>query len=160
MHRILSAALAAAALALPAFANDGVAVRDAYARISPHAGAVFLVIENHAAADDRLVSATTDAAGKAELHTHKEDANGMMQMLPVEGGIPVPANGTAELARGGDHVMLIDLVRPLAQGDTFTVILGFESGAAVPVEVTVDNDRKPAAHGGHGHGHEHGAPAP
>jgi periplasmic copper chaperone A len=152
MFRTVSAALAAAAFALPALAEDGLSVHDAYARISPHAGAVFLVIENHGAAEDRLVSAATDAAGRVELHTHKEDANGVVQMLAVEGGLAVPAGGTLELARGGDHIMLMDLGRVLADGDSFTVTLGFESGASVPVEVTVDNARKPAGHGAQGHG--------
>lgn len=152
MIRTLSAALAAAVFALPLHAQGTLQVRDAYARISPHSGAVFLVIENGAAVDDRLISATTDAAAMAELHTHKEDANGVMQMLPIDGGIAVPGNGTVELARGGDHIMLMDLAQPLAQGDSFTVTLGFQSGASVPVEVAVDNDRKPAGHGAHTHG--------
>lgn len=157
MLRTLSAALAATFLALPAAAG-GIAILDPYARASAQAGAVFLVVENHAGTDDRLVSVASDVAASVELHSHKEDANGVMQMLQVEGGIAVPAGGSAALARGGDHIMLMGLTRPLADGDSFTVTLTFESGAVVPVEVTVDNARMPEGHGGHAHGQGHGSP--
>lgn len=158
MFRTLSAALAAAAFALPALAEDALRVSDAYARLSPHAGAVFLVIENPTDTDDRLVAASTEVAERAELHTNIEDANGVVQMVPVEDGIPVPAGGTAELARGGDHIMLMGLTRELKDGDSFTLTLTFAGGTSAEVDVIVDNARKPGMQGGHQHGsHDHGA---
>ncbi len=150
MLRILSAAMTAALLALPAFAQDGLRVSDAYARISPHAGAVFLVIENLSGQDDRLVAAGTEVAGKAGLHTHVEDENGVMRMREVAEGFAIPAGASFELARGGAHIMLMGLARPLQDGDSFTLTLTFERAGAIPVEVTVDSKRKPAGHGQHG----------
>ena len=64
--------------ALPLMAQD-IKIVDAYARASAmmsKSGAAFMVIENHGAADDRLVAAASDVAELVELHTHKEDANG------------------------------------------------------------------------------------
>ncbi len=153
MIRKLSAALMAALFAFPALAHDGIHILLPYARATAHSGAIFLVIENHSSEEDRLVSISTDAAGMAELHTHQSDANGVMQMLPVQGGLVIPAGGSVELARGGDHIMLMGLARPLADGDHFTVTLTFARGEVIPVEVVVDNERKPSAESAHSHGH-------
>lgn len=155
-----------AVLAFPAFAHDGFAVRDAYARASSPAarsGAVFMVIENHRTIDDRLIAVSTDAAQRAELHTHLSDVQGVMRMVEVEDGIPIPAGGEHALARGGDHVMLLGLTRPLTDGDTVTLTLVFERSGELTVEVPVDDARMDAnAHGGqapHGSGHGHAAPS-
>jgi len=137
------AALAALALmASPALAQNGIQVEDAYARASAQSGAVFMTIVNHIASPDRLLSVRTDAAERAELHTHSEDANGVMRMLEVAEGFAVAGLETRALSRGGDHVMLMGLTRPLDNGDTITLILTFERAGEVTLEVAVDNDRK------------------
>ncbi|MEP7112014.1 MAG: copper chaperone PCu(A)C [Ilumatobacteraceae bacterium] len=53
-------------------------------------------------------------------------ANAMMEMRPVD-RIIVPAGGTVALAPGGYHIMLMDLVQPLAVGSTMDVTLSFET---------------------------------
>jgi copper(I)-binding protein len=154
MSAFRSALAALVLLALPANAHDGIHVEDAYARASLQSGAVFMTIVNHSATPDRLVAARTDAADRTELHTHAEDANGVMQMLHVAEGFPIAGHETHTLARGGDHVMLMGLTRPLNTGDTITLILTFEHEGEVTLEVPVDNDRKAAddaAHGIHSH---------
>jgi len=141
----LFAAAAALSLTMPAFAGD-IMVKDAYARTSTamsKSGAAFMMLVNQGTEDDRLVSASSDVAKRVELHTHKEDANGVMQMLEVEEGFPVPAGGMHALARGGDHVMFMGLNRSLAQGDIVTVTLTFEKAGAMTVEIPVDLERKP-----------------
>jgi len=156
---MLKSILAATVLAFagPALAHDGVHVIDPYVRVSgPSAksGAAFFVIENHADADDRLIAAASDVAERVELHTHKADAQGVMQMLEVPEGFAVPASGSHALERGGDHVMFLGLTRSLAHGDTVTVTLTFERSGEVVVDIPVDLERKPqaGAHGGHMHG--------
>lgn len=160
MLKPLLAAALAALLATPALAQDGPLVEDAYARASAHSGAIFLTIVNRADQPDRLLSATSDAAARVELHTHKEDANGVMQMLEVEEGFSIPGGGTYKLDRGGDHIMLMGLTRPLAQGDTVTLTLTFERGEVVTLDVPVDNDRKPAGHGAPDHSGHAGHSSP
>lgn len=144
-----SVALAATlAFAMPALAGE-IMVDDPYARSSgPSAksGAIFMVLMNQGATDDRLIAATTEAAARAELHTHISDANGVMKMVEVEEGFAVPAHGSHALARGGDHVMLMGLTRPLNDGDMITLTLSFETAGEITVEVPVDLTRKP----GHG----------
>jgi len=165
LRTTLLAATAAAALALPAAAE--IAVTDAYARVSTmmaKSGAAFMVIENTGAEDDRLVAATSDVAVRVELHTHKADANGNMQMLEVKEGFAIPAGGSHALARGGDHVMFMGLNRSLAHGDVVTVTLTFEKAGEITLDVPVDLERKPM-HGAMGEGamqhqHMHGQQPP
>lgn len=98
----LFAAAAAALLGTTAWA-DGIMVKDPYARSSganAASGAAFMGLMNHADSDDRLIAARSDVAQRVEIHTHIEDANGVMRMVEVEDGIPVPAGGMALLQRG------------------------------------------------------------
>ncbi len=175
-RRFMLATAAAACLgfALPSFADDmvhseGMHAHNAYARTTGgigKTGAIYFMLHNNYDADDRLVEARADIAKRVELHTHHEDANGVMQMLFLEDGIALPAGEMHELARGGDHVMLMGLTRDLKDGDTFPLTLVFEHAPEMAIEVTVDNARKPGEAGaggmdhdmGHdmGHGTEHG----
>jgi copper(I)-binding protein len=155
MFRIASLATALLLAAAPLAAHDGVHVENAYALTSgPGAmsGAVFFEIVNHSTASgDRLISASSDVAQRVELHTHLIDANGVARMVEVEDGFAVAPGETHMLQRGGDHVMLMGLTRPLADGDTFELRLVFEREGEMVIEVPVDLNRAPGA--GHGHGH-------
>ena len=156
----LCAGLAAGLFATAALAHDGMAVREAYALVaSPNAqsGAIFMVIENHRAFDDRLIGAETDAAQRVDLHTHAEDAAGVMRMIELEDGILIPTDDEHALARGGDHIMLLGLTRPLNEGDTIGLTLRFELSGELEVEVPVGAPAEGHGHEhGHGHGHSHG----
>ncbi|WP_428928309.1 copper chaperone PCu(A)C [Marinibacterium sp. SX1] len=145
---LTGAALAACLLAVPALAGE-ISVSDAYARASSpvaKSGAAFMTLRNAGDTDDRLVGVSSEAAAKVELHTHKDDGNGVMQMLHVEEGFVVPAGGMHMLERGGDHVMLMGLTGPMTQGDTVTLTLTFEHAGDMVVDVPVDLERQPAAH--------------
>lgn len=139
------AALAASlSLAAPLWAGD-ITVDDPYARVSSkmaQSGAAFMVIKNAAATDDRLIAASSDVAKKVELHTHKENDQGVMKMIHVEEGFVIPAGASHALARGGDHVMFLGLNRTLAHDDVVTVTLSFEKAGDVTVEIPVDLERK------------------
>jgi copper(I)-binding protein len=152
----LFAAAAAVSVALPAFA-EGIMVNDPYARVSAKmssSGAAFMVIENHTGQADHLVSARSDISEKVELHTHKEDSNGVMRMLHVEEGFELPEGGVIEMKRGGHHVMFLGLKEPLQDGDTVHVTLTFEKAGDVAVDIPVDLNRKPmhGKMGGMNHG--------
>ncbi len=124
-----------------------------WSRATPAAnGAGFMIIENNGDQADRLVSAATPAAKTAELHTHLMD-NGVMKMRAVEGGIEIPAHGKAELKPGGLHIMLMNLAKPLADGDKIPLTLTFEKAGTVEVTIKVD---KPGANPlEHMEGHDH-----
>ena len=140
-----AAMLALALTATPLFAETTpIHIVDAYARVSGPAaksGAAFMVIENQGVEADRLIDAASDAAVRVELHTHISDGNGVMQMRHVPDGFAIPAGESHSLQRGGDHVMLMGLSRPLADGDTVTLTLTFEKAGEVVIDVPVDLDR-------------------
>jgi len=163
--RLSVAALAASLTCLsPVWADNAkIMISEPYARSSgpsAKAGAAFLEITNHSGEDDRLISAQSAAAQRSQLHTHKEDGDGIVKMVHAEEGFALPAGETLTLERGGMHVMLMGLTGPLEQGDKIEVTLTFEKAGDVVVEIPVDLERKPAAHGdghGAGHGDGHGA---
>lgn len=60
----------------------------------------------------------------------------MMHMRKVD-QIPVSAGGTTELAPGGYHVMLMDLVNPLEPGQSVALTLTFEKAGELTVNAEV-----------------------
>ena len=81
------------------------------------------------------------------MHTHSQNADGVMTMPAVPEGFPITAGGELVLERGGDHVMLMGLTRALKDGDMINLTLTFEHAGDVVVDVPVDNDHKAAAAG-------------
>ncbi|SEN60020.1 hypothetical protein SAMN05216227_101826 [Pseudorhodobacter antarcticus] len=150
-----AAAAAFFVLAAPMAQAGDITVNDAYLRVSgamAKSAAAFMVIEN-VGAEDRLISVTSDLAQKVELHTHQQDAGGVMKMTHVEEGFAIPAKGQHGLVRGADHVMFLGLNSVPVQGDVVTLTLTFEKAGDVVVEVPVDNDRAeaPMEHGAMDH---------
>ena len=156
-YKTLLAGAATLLMTAPAFAE--IEVHDPYARAASamsKTGAAFMVIHNHGGAPDRLIAASSDAAARVELHTHEEDANGVMRMIHVEEGFELPTDGEILMERGGKHVMLMGLTDALEHGETVSVTLTFETAGDVVVDVPVDLERQD--HGGHGHmNHSHGS---
>ena len=151
----LVAALAVT-LALPAFAQQGLTIAEAYALssgASAKSGAAFMLISNSGSEDDRLIAARSDVAERVELHTHLIDANGVARMVEVEDGFAIPAGGTHALQRGGDHIMFLGLTAPFEQGQTIAVTLVFERAGEIAVEIPVDLAGQTMMQG---HGMSHG----
>lgn len=98
-------------------------------------GAAYLTITGHGAAD-RLLSATTPVAERAELHMTSSEGN-VMRMRPVD-GLAVPATGAVTLDPGGYHLMLLGLKQPLVAGQRFPLALTFQNAGAMRVEVVVE----------------------
>lgn len=109
----------------------------------PTAG--YMVIMNHGTKGDVLISASSSAFKKIELHNVFRDGD-VMKMQPVE-GVEVPAGDTAMLAPGGYHLMLFDAVQRFKDGESFPITLTFQN--AGEVEITVNVDRRA------GNGHDH-----
>ncbi|AOZ51273.1 copper chaperone PCu(A)C [Chromobacterium vaccinii] len=108
-------------------------------------GGVYLSLENQGKAEDKLVSASTPRADRAELHTHVND-NGVMRMRKVEGGVAIAPGQTVKFAPGSYHIMLMGLKQPLKAGDRFPLTLGFEKAGQVEVQVVVQDGADDHAH--------------
>ncbi len=126
-------------ITVPASAQD-IRVDDAYARVTLHSGAVFLLIKNSTTIDDRLLSVSTPAANSAMLHENIIVDN-IASMKPLMQGLEIPANVATSLERAGNHIMLMGLSGKLDQGMTFPLVLMFENAGEIIVDVLVDNFR-------------------
>ena len=117
----------------PVSQSNGIAIRDPWARQGTNGdnSAAYLVISN-ASTSDTLLSATGDVATSVELHTVVNE-NGMMQMIPAEGGVPLDANGMQTLKPGSFHIMLIGLRKDLKSGDSFPLTLTFANAGPIDV---------------------------
>lgn len=132
---LLAAVLAVAPVAV--FAAD-LDISGAFLRASPkvaNAGAGFVTIKNTGATDDTLIGAEAAISKAVELHTHIKDGD-VMRMRQVD-SIAVPAGGGAELKPGADHIMFINLHKPLAEGETVAVTLVFAKAGKKVVEMPV-----------------------
>lgn len=145
MHRALPLAFAALALAActpgePAGKDAAAAtvqVGDALCRPTPvgrQMTGCYLTLT--ATTDDRLVSVSSPAAGRAEIHESRMESN-MMMMQQLRDGLPLPAGETVELKPGGNHIMLLAVREPLKAGDTVVLNLTFASSPAAEVIATV-----------------------
>lgn len=144
--RLFTAGATALAISTSTLFAGDIMINDAYARSSTPSsvtGAAFLMLMNHSDTDDRLISASSEVAKRVELHTHEEDANGVMKMMEVEEGFAIPAGGMHALKRGGDHIMFMGLNAPLVQGEEIPVTLTFEQAGEIEVMIQVDLERKP-----------------
>jgi copper(I)-binding protein len=118
--------------------NGSIEIVSPWARataVSASTGGAFLTIVNKGSTDDRLLSISTPAAGKAELHRTEND-NGVAKMTPID-ALEVKAGHRIALAPGGYHIMLMGLKAPLKEGESFPLTLTFDKAGTIDVMVKV-----------------------
>lgn len=118
--------------------SSAITVQQPWARATPggaKTGVVYMTIINNGGIDDQLVAASTPVAGEAQVHEMTMD-NGVMKMRPIP-ALDVKPGATVKLAPGGYHVMLLDLKRPLKDGDSFPLTLTFAKSGKRNVQVKV-----------------------
>jgi hypothetical protein len=116
---IIAACLASAPAAQ---AGGGVSVTQAWARATvpgQKVAGVYLDLRSDEAA--ALTGVRSSAAGSAEIHSMSND-NGVMRMRRLE-RLDLPAGQTVRLAPGGNHIMLLDIKRPLQAGERVPLVL-------------------------------------
>jgi copper(I)-binding protein len=100
---------------------------------APAAGATsteaYAVVENPTMYAFYLLSASSDAAGSVEIRQAGKDAK-------VE-EVTVPAYGDLEMDPKGYFLILKDLKKPLAEGDTVDITVVTEVGDKLSVQATV-----------------------
>ena len=123
--------------------------------------AAFGTMTNSGSTEAVIVSATSEAAARMEVH-EVVNKDGQMVMQQKQGGLVIPAGGSATLAPGQDHLMLMELPAPIEAGDEveITVTCGdggtvtwtsvakpFEGGAEtyVPGEGSMEGSMAPSA---------------
>jgi copper(I)-binding protein len=113
-------------------------VQDAWARPASAGenGAAYFVIENGTAADDILLSASSEIAAATEIHKSMIMDGGVMSMKQQE-SVSVPAGDQVEFKPGGLHIMFVNLKRDLKVGDTITITLIFEKAGRLTIQAVV-----------------------
>ncbi|MEK9672434.1 MAG: copper chaperone PCu(A)C [Rhodospirillaceae bacterium] len=132
-------------------------ITGAWARATPGPvpnGAAYLTINNHRDATDRLLSAATPRAKRAEIHEHVMEGD-IARMRRVD-GLALGGHTHTAFKPGGYHVMLMGLNSPLKEGESFPLTLTFKNRGAVTVEVKVLGVGAKAPGGGMGHDGNHG----
>jgi hypothetical protein len=99
-------------------------------------GVAYFLVRNDGAADDAIVSASSPAAARVEMH-QTTLADGMARMRPLK-KIAVPAKGRVAVSPGGIHLMLVDLAKPLTAGTRVPLILQFRNAGRVEIRLAVE----------------------
>lgn len=131
--------------AMPAWAQ--VSVEQPWSRATPpgaRIGVGFMQFRNAGSTAERVVGASSPVAGRVEMHVTTREGD-VMKMRQVE-SFAIPAGGSFELKPGGAHLMLMDLRRPLKQGERVPLTLTLQKGGELQVDLTVEalGARRPA----------------
>ena len=119
-------------------ATTGVAVTDPWVVVppTPDTTAAFGTLHNNGSTEVHLVGVDTDVAAMVQVHETVTEGN-VAHMQEVAGGLAIPAGGTVQLKPGGYHVMLMQLTRPVKEGDQVQLTFTFSDGSSVAVTAPV-----------------------
>jgi copper(I)-binding protein len=111
-------------------------VTDAWIRAAPPGAMVlagYMTVENSGPEDVKITAAESPQFGMIELHrTVIEDDIARMRRQPY---FLVPAGGKLVLTPNDRHLMMMMPNAPLRLGDDVTVVLTFDNGASLKVNV-------------------------
>ena len=115
------------ALSMQAAWAANISVSDAWARATmpgQKVSGAYMQIQSDV--DARLISASSPAVPRVEVHEMKMDGD-VMRMREVQ-AIDLPKGKTVSLEPGGYHIMLMNLSKPIAAGEVIPLTLVVESG--------------------------------
>ncbi len=114
-------------------------IDEPWARATPAGGSVsagFLVVRNLGNRNDRLVSVSSSAVARVEIHEARNE-HGMMKMRPLPDGMDIPAGAEVSLQPGGYHLMILEPRQPFVGGDVVVATLHFQQAGDVEVAFRV-----------------------
>lgn len=109
--------------------SDGVKVDGAWIRLPAVAGqpgAAYFTLHGGREAET-LVSVSTRAADRAEMHESTQGADGVAKMTQIA-SLDLPVGSQVKFAPGGKHVMLFGMVANVHSGEKVPLTLRFASG--------------------------------
>jgi periplasmic copper chaperone A len=125
----------ASVVVLSGQAPDKVSASDGWIK-TPAAGATmamaFVEIENPTMYDVYLTTGSTDVAGKVEFRDASKGTQAQEFVI-------APAYGSLSMDQKGVHVALVDLKRPLKEGDKVSLTLANQDGLKLQVAAAVRN---------------------
>ncbi len=113
--------------------------------------AVYLrALKNTGDQPDRLLHASSPAAASVQIHEMRMDGD-VMRMRELA-ALPLPPGAALRFRHGQSlHLMLVDLKRPLQNGERVRLTLVFERGGTREVSVAVQTPRDAATAPEHRH---------
>lgn len=115
-------------------------IRKPWARAASHDSSMaggFLTLFNKETAPDRLVSASSPAADKIEIHAIQV-VGADIDMRPLENGISLHGGLSVTLKPRGYHLLMTGLKAPLVVGDSVPVTLVLEKAGSVEIALKVE----------------------
>jgi hypothetical protein len=132
--------------------KTGIEVSDARIRLPLNGvttSAAYVSLTNHDDVAVEIVSASSNIAKTLELHEHKTNGNGMMEMRQVD-SFAIAPHETLVLAPMGKHIMLFEVQGRAKAGDIGHITLNTKSGAKVEIDANfVENPNLAAAPNNH-----------
>ncbi|WP_432457126.1 copper chaperone PCu(A)C [Cellulomonas iranensis] len=111
-------------------AGESVVLEDGWVKSADSGmSAAFGELENTGDSDVTVVSVTSPASTAMELHETVENESGQMVMREKADGFTIAAGASLSLEPGGNHLMLMDLVKPVRAGDEVAFTLTFSDGS-------------------------------
>lgn len=138
-----------ASLALAACGQEPqLRVSDGWVRLAPvpdRPSAAYFTIHGGPAPAE-LISIRSSVAIRTEMHDMAMDGN-VMRMRPIEGNVPVPAEGQVRFSPGGRHVMLFNVNPGIKPGSAVPFIFTFADGTRIQYNARAQaaGDAAPAA---------------
>lgn len=101
-------------------------------------GAAYLTLKNNTGQDDVLVSASSPAARKVEIHESKLNELGVYTMSQLK-ELPIKNGEEVAFTPGGLHLMLVGLNQSLDVGNEIVVNLQFAKSPSINVRVSIES---------------------
>ncbi|MDP2081051.1 MAG: copper chaperone PCu(A)C [Pseudotabrizicola sp.] len=137
---IATLVLSLLAAAPPVLADgDDVVIEDAWSRASigtSRPGVAYMTLRNTGAEPVMVTGMRTDLAMMPMIHATTTDAQGVTRMSHME-EVEIAAGEAVALAPGGLHVMLMDLQRPMVEGESYTLSVIFADGTEASIQVPI-----------------------
>jgi hypothetical protein len=115
-----------------------VSIQNPIIRLVPDSSTVtagFMKIKNSGKNDIRLVKVECGISKAVELHTVLMEGDKMV-MRPTDSML-IKSKSELELKRGSFHLMFIDLLKPLKEGEKKSMKFFFDNGEKINLEVPV-----------------------
>ncbi len=119
-------------------AKPDIQIQDPWIREVPPVSkmsALFMKIVNRGDTEDVLLKVKTDASKFAEIHRMVMEGQ-MMKMRKLD-FLKLPPQEIVELKPGGIHIMLIELTKPLKEGQKVKVELFFKRSGKIVIQAPV-----------------------
>jgi len=98
--------------------------------------AAYMTITNGTASTDTLIGASSNVSKKAQVHESYKTDSGETAMRPA-GNLVIDSGNKLQITPGRYHIMLMNLKRDLAAGDSLDVTLNFQHVGKKTVRIPV-----------------------